>query len=115
VIDPGVAAALITGGITAAGGGIAWVRSRFKAREAAAVTAVTAAENARDKNEAKFQTKIDQLEREIKLLEQTVDAKDDTIADLRSQRDRLIVTAEIQDRFFRQLPPSRRNPGDNDG
>lgn len=58
---------------------------------------------------------MERLGQEIKLLEQAADTKDETIAELRSQRDRLQITAEIQDRFFRQLPPPRRNPGDNDG
>jgi hypothetical protein len=107
-MDPGVEAAIITGCITfvvAGGGGtLGWVRSRFKARD-----------TEHEKAEARLQARIDQLEREIKLLETAADTKDETIADLRSQRDRLVITAEIQDRFFRQLSPPRRTSGKNDG
>jgi predicted RNase H-like nuclease (RuvC/YqgF family) len=103
-MDPGVIVALIGVGSTAAGGVVAWVRSRFKARE-----------TVYEKSETQLQARIDQLEREIKLLEQAADLKDETLADLRSQRDRLQISAEITDRFYRQLPQLRRDPGEQHG
>lgn len=115
MIDPGIASALITGSLTALGGGIAWVRARFKAKDTAFEQLKQAKDTALEKTETKLQTRIDQLEREIKLLETAADTKDETIADLRSQRDRLVITAEIQDKFFRQLPPPRRITGEQDG
>jgi len=103
-MDPGIEAAIITGAITltiAGGGGtFGWVRARFRAKDLE-----------HEKVEARLQARIDQLERENKLIETAADTKDETIAELRSQRDRLVISAEIQDRFFRQLPLSRRKSG----
>lgn len=45
----------------------------------------------------KFETKLD-------LADRTVDAKQDTINELRRQLDKLEITAEIQHRFLDQLP-----------
>lgn len=90
--------------LTIGGGSIAFVRSRFNRKD-----------TEREKLETRLQARIDQLERENKLLEQAVDTKDETILDLRSQRDRLQITAEIQDRFFNQLPPPRRTSGEDHG
>jgi len=118
-MDSGVIVALIGVGSTAVGGVTAWVRSRFKARETALENAhkerETALRTAHEKAEALLQARIDQLQGENKLLEQAVDTKGETIADLRSQRDRLQVSAEITDRFYRQLPQLRRDPGEQDG
>lgn len=55
---------------------------------------------------------IKDLKRKIETLEQAADKQDDVIADLKSQRDRLQITAELQDRFFGQLGPQHRNPRD---
>jgi hypothetical protein len=54
---------------------------------------------------------IAERDRKIELLEQAADKQDDVIADLRSQRDKLQITAELQDKFFGglgKLPPNRR-------
>lgn len=114
-MDSGVIVALIGLGSTGVGGVVAWVRSRFKALETTHENRETALATAHDKAQAQAQARIDHLEREIKLLEQAADLKDDTIADLRSQRDRLQVSAEITDRFYRQLPQLRRDPGEQHG
>ncbi|MGW3992346.1 hypothetical protein ACWEF6_02550 [Amycolatopsis sp. NPDC004772] len=101
MIDPGIIAALISGGITVSGGGIAWIRSRLKAKD-----------TAKEKAETRLQSEIDRLQREMKLLEQAADLKDEAIADLKAQLNRLEITAELQERFFGQLPPRRRETGD---
>jgi len=114
-MDSGVIVALIGVGSTAVGGVTAWVRSRFKARETTFEKQELALKTTYEKAEARLQSRIDQLQSENKLLEQALDTKDDTIADMRSQRDRLQVSAEITDRFYRQLPQLRRDPGEQDG
>lgn len=58
------------------------------------------------------ETKFKERDRKIELLEQAADKQDDVIAELRSQRDRLEITAGIMDRFFGQLPPKRRDTGE---
>lgn len=58
------------------------------------------------------ETKLKERDRKIELLEQAADKQDDVIAELRSQRDRLQITAELQDRFFGQLGSKRRDSGD---
>lgn len=50
----------------------------------------------------------------LRTADELVSTMRDTIADLKGQRDRLQITAEIQDRFFssvpKQLPPERGTP-----
>lgn len=104
-MDPGIAAALI--GVVGAAV-VASVGGTVKVMRAKAAKVVTTLEQTIDKREQK----IEKLEQAINLLEKAVDVKDDVIADIRSQRDRLQITAEIQDKFFNQLPPTRRNSGD---
>jgi hypothetical protein len=86
-MDPGILAAWIgVGGmvlVTSVGGTIKWARG-----------------------------KLAELNRKIETLEQAADKQDEVIVDLRSQRDKLQITAEIQDRFFGQLQPKRRESGD---
>lgn len=43
-------------------------------------------------------------EAKLEIAEHAVETKSETIAELRRQVDRLSITAEIQDRFFKQLP-----------
>lgn len=57
-----------------------------------------------------LQKSNEQLAVKIDVLKQTLDAKQETIDEQHRQLDRLIITAEIQDRFFsgmsRHLPTS---------
>lgn len=101
MIDPGTIVAIVAVVVTVSGGAIKWARDRGKELRA---------EHGRQNEVSR--TKIDKLEQEKKLLEQAMDAKDDAIADLRSQRDRLQITADLMDRFLNQLPPKRRTSGD---
>lgn len=48
---------------------------------------------------------IDDVKRERDIAERALEAKSETVAELRRQVDRYQITAEIQDRFFKQLPP----------
>ena len=65
-----------------------------------------------------YVARISELNRENELLrarneviQRTLDAKQETINEQHRQLDRLMITAEIQERFFRQMsqriPPSR--------
>jgi hypothetical protein len=56
--------------------------------------------------------RIDALETSLRLAEQTSETKQETIAELRRQVDRLTITAEIQERFFRELPRHLPPSGD---
>lgn len=104
-MDSGLLGSLITIGSTvvlaSTGGTIKWARDRGKTLRSEAA-----------KREDSLVQKVDRLEQAQKLLEQTLDAKDDVISDLTRQRDKLEITAELQERFFGQLPPKRRNSGD---
>jgi hypothetical protein len=97
-MDPGILAAWIgVGGmaaVTSVGGTIKWARGR--------IAKLTADHDAKTK----------ELNRKIETLEQAADKQDEVIVDLRSQRDKLQITAELQDRFFGQLPPKRRESRD---
>lgn len=108
-MDPGVLGAWIGAGstvtIAAVGGTLRWATSRI-----ANLKAAHQADNAR--REAEHGEKLKELNRKIEQLEHAADRQDDVIVELRSQRDRLMVTAEIQDKFFNQLPPKRRTSGD---
>lgn len=44
-------------------------------------------------------------EAKLEIAEHAVEAKSETVAELRRQVDRYQITAEIQDKFFKQLPP----------
>lgn len=83
MMDPGTVVAIAAVSVTVIGGGIKWVRGRFA-----------------------------ELKRKVETLEQAADKQDEVIADLKSQRDRLQITAELQDRFFGHLPPKRRESRD---
>lgn len=48
---------------------------------------------------------IDGHQHKLELAERLLDTKQETVDDLRRQVDRLQITAEIQDRFFKQIPP----------
>lgn len=108
-MDPGVLGAWIgvggTVAVAAVGGTI-----RLAVKRVANLKAAHQAEDA--KRETEHENKVKELTRKIEQLEQAADRQEDVIVDLRSQRDRLMVTAEIQDRFFNQLPPQRRTSGD---
>lgn len=41
---------------------------------------------------------------ELRAARAQIETQRDTIGDLRAQRDRLLVTAEVQDRFFANVP-----------
>jgi hypothetical protein len=108
-MDPGVVGAWIGAGsattIAAVGGTVRWAMNR--------VANLKTAHQAEDaKREADHEAKLKESTRKIEQLEQAADRQEDVIAELRSQRDRLMVTAEIQDKFFNQLPPQRRTSGD---
>lgn len=45
-------------------------------------------------------------EAKLEIAEHALEAKSETIAELRRQVDRFQITAEIQDKFFKQLPPA---------
>jgi flagellar capping protein FliD len=53
---------------------------------------------------ADIQKTNEQLGTKIDVLKQTLDAKQETIDEQHRQLDRLIITAEIQERFFSKLP-----------
>ncbi len=55
---------------------------------------------------------IDSHQHKRELAEQALDAKQETVDDLRRQVDRLAITAEIQDRFFKQIPPPPPGSGE---
>lgn len=55
---------------------------------------------------------IDGHQHKLELAEQLLDAKQETVDDLRRQVDRLQITAEIQDRFFKQIPPPPPGSGE---
>lgn len=57
------------------------------------------------------EARLRERDRKIELLEQAADKQDDVIAELRSQRDKLEITAGLMDRFFGQLP-KRRDTGE---
>ena len=56
----------------------------------------------------------EQLNARIDVLKRTLDAKQETIDEQHRQLDRLIITAEIQEKFFGRLsphlPPATREP-----
>lgn len=108
-MDPGVLGAWIGAGsattIAAVGGTVRWATSRIANLKAAHQADIA-------KRDAEHDTKVKELNRKIEQLEQAADRQEDVIVELRSQRDRLMVTAEIQDRFFNQLPSKRRTSGD---
>ena len=54
----------------------------------------------RDKAGAAYEAKL-------RITEQALEAKSETVAELRRQVDRYQITAEIQDKFFKQLPPAK--------
>lgn len=87
MMDPGIVAALIgvvgAAVLAAVGGTVKFMRS-------------------------KADKVVEKLEHDVELLEKAVNVKDEAIADLRSQRDRLQITADLMDRFLNQLPPPRR-------
>lgn len=60
-----------------------------------------------------FRGALKKRDHRIELLEGVVDSKDATITELRTQVSELKVTAQIQERFFSQLPasPRRRSGG----
>lgn len=107
-MDPGIVGAWIGAGSAAAiavvGGSIRWALTR--------VSNIKAAHQAEDaKRDLEHEAKVKELTRKIEQLEQAADRQEDVIVELRSQRDRLMVTAEIQDKFFNQLP--QRRTGDS--
>lgn len=59
---------------------------------------------------AELQKEKSSLETKIDVLKRTLEAKQETIDEQHRQLDRLIITAEIQEKFFsrlpRHLPPS---------
>lgn len=64
-----------------------------------------------DALEARNATLVTKLE----YAEQTIETRQETIAELRRQLDRLVITAEIQERFFSGLPrttPPQRGTND---
>lgn len=104
-MDPGIIAAFV--GVLGAAV-IASVGGTLKLAQRKADRLSTAADKLAAVNAAKLRDR----DRKIELLEQAADKQDDVIAELRSQRDRLQITAELQDRFFGQLGPKRRDSGD---
>lgn len=91
--------------IAVVGGTVRWAATRI-----ANLKAAHQADDAR--RDAEHGEKVKELNRKIEQLEQAADRQEDVIVELRSQRDRLMVTAEIQDKFFNQLPSKRRTSGD---
>jgi hypothetical protein len=84
-VDLGQIGAFAGGVMAIAAPGIAWVRGMIRKRD-----------------------------HKIELLETAIEAKDAANAELRLQVSELKVTAQIQERFFSQLPPSpspRRRSG----
>lgn len=69
-------------------------------------------QDARDVDRKSLQDARDSDRREhearVAILEQALDAKQETIEELRRQNQRLTITAELQDKFFGGLP--RLNP-----
>lgn len=95
-MDAGIISALIGAGATLIVPAIAIMHARAsaaKARHEAAIAKVTSDSAA---IQARMEAKIEKLEDALAIRTETVD-------ELRSQRDRLQVTADLQDRFWRQL------------
>jgi flagellar biosynthesis chaperone FliJ len=49
---------------------------------------------------------VDDRDHKLELAEKALEAKSETVDELRRQVDRYQITAEIQDRFFKQIPPA---------
>lgn len=104
-MDPGLIGVLITVGTGTVGASVKGVWNRFRALRVEFEKRLAEQRAESDKRLAERQHKID-------LLEKALDDKDATIAEVRSQRDRLQVTAELMDRVFSGLPQLRREIGD---
>jgi hypothetical protein len=115
-MDPGVLGAWIGAGSTATlaavGGTIRLAAKRVANLKAAHQADIARRDAEHDQKVKELAKKTDDLNRKIEQLELAADRQDDVIVELRSQRDRLMVTAEIQDKFFNQLPSKRRTSGD---
>lgn len=55
--------------------------------------------------EARLKDQRQSYEAKLELAERALDTKQETVDELRRQVDRYQITAEIQDRFFKQIPP----------
>jgi uncharacterized coiled-coil protein SlyX len=99
-VDGGVVAALIGAGVAILGGGFKTaqvvIKSKFTELRAEGETKI-----------AELRSKSAGQERHIEILEKSLDTKDETITELRRQNDRLMITAELQDKLFSELPSKR--------
>ena len=62
-------------------------------------------ETQRTEYEARLKDQRQSYEAKLDLAERALETKQETVDELRRQVDRYQITAEIQDRFFKQIPP----------
>lgn len=58
-----------------------------------------------DEHKREKDTQRISYEAKLELAERALETKQETVDELRRQVDRYQITAEIQDRFFKQIPP----------
>lgn len=76
------------------------------------VKQIDKAERERDDAVMRRDTERERFEAKLALAEKALETKSETVDDLRRQVDRFLITAEIQDRFFKQIPPPPPSSGD---
>jgi hypothetical protein len=69
------------------------------------VKQIDQARSERDVAEAKADAQRERYDAKLALAEKALETKSETVDELRRQVDRYLITAEIQDRFFKQIPP----------
>lgn len=101
MIDPTLTAAFVAAGVAFARDVVSWVRSKLSRSTTDAKAEVT-----------ELRRKVETLEaehrRKVEVLEKALDDKEEANVELRSQRDRLQITADLMDKFLSELPPLRR-------
>lgn len=73
---------------------------------------ITEAKRERDDARRERDTQRASYEAKLEIAEQALETKSETVDELRRQVDRYLITAEIQDRFFKQIPPPPSTSGE---
>lgn len=76
------------------------------------VKQIDEARRERDAAVLRGEAQRERFEVKLELAEKALEAKSETVDELRRQVDRFLITAEIQDRFFKQIPPPPPTSGE---